>query len=64
MSNATKGDSLFPTRIYVDGKANSKEIAFENQKGLSASSMTKQNPQNPVRKDIENTADYEDDLNS
>ena len=64
VSNATKGDSLFPTRISVDGKANSKEIAFENQKGVSASSMTKQNPQHPVRKDIENTADYEDDLNS
>ena len=64
VSNATKGDSLFPTRISVDGKANSKEIAFENQKGMSASSMTKQNPQHPVRKDIENTADYEDDLNS
>ena len=62
VSNATKG--LFPTRISVDGKANSKEIAFENQKGVSASSMTKQNPQHPVRKDIENTADYEDDLNS
>ena len=26
--------------------------------------MIKQNPQHPVRKDIENTADYEDDLNS
>ena len=62
VSNATKG--LFPTRISVDGKANSKEIAFENQKGMSASSMTKQNPQHPVRKDIEITADYEDDLNS
>ena len=59
--NATKVDSLFPTRISVDGKANSKEIAFANQKGVSASSMTKQNPQHPVRKDIENTADYEDD---
>ena len=64
VSNATKGNSLFPTRISLDGKANSKEIAFENQKGVSASSMTKQNPQHPVRKDIENTADYEDDLNS
>ena len=62
VSNATKG--LFPTRISVDGKANSKEIASENQKGLSASSMTKQNPQHPVRKDIENSAEYEDDLNS
>ena len=57
-------DSIFPTRLSVDGKANSKEIAFENQKGVSASSMTKQNPQHPVRKDVENTADYEDDLNS
>ena len=62
VSNATKG--LFPTRISVDGKANSKEIASENQKGVSASSMTKQNPQHPVRKDIENSAEYEDDLNS
>ena len=40
MSNATKGDSLFPTRISIDGKANSKEIASENQKEVSASSMT------------------------
>ena len=62
VSNATKG--LFPTRISVDGKANSKEIASENQKGVSASSMTKQNPQHPVRKDIENSAEYEDDVNS
>ena len=64
VSNATKGDNLFPSRISVDGKANSKEIAFENQKGVSAISMTKQNPQHPVRKDIENSAEYEDDLNS
>ena len=64
VSNATKGDSLFPTRISIDDKANSKEIASENQKGVSASSMTKQNPQHPVRKDIENSAEYEDDLNS
>ena len=62
VSNDIKG--LFPTRISVDGKANSKEIASENQKGVSASSMTKQNPQHPVRKDIENSAEYEDDLNS
>ena len=64
VSNATKGDNLFPSRISVDGKANSKEIAFENQKGVSASSITKQNPHHPVRKDIENSAEYEDDLNS
>ena len=37
---------------------------FYNQKGVSASSMTKQNPQLPVRKDKENTAYSEDDLYS
>ena len=64
VSNATKGDSIFPTGISAGGKANSKEIASEKLKGVSASSMTKPNPQHPVRKDIENSAEYEDDLNS